>query len=108
MVSLLDVLPELVSPGGPIHARFPRPMESVGQNYGFMLYRTLVPPTFCNKTVHLNIQGLRDRGILFVGKVLLVFFSISGIDTFLGRRLGGSVVSASALGPEGRVLRQNT
>ncbi|KAL9966663.1 hypothetical protein ACROYT_G024774 [Oculina patagonica] len=44
-------------------------MENVGHNYGFMLYRTQIPSKFSNKQVELEIPRLRDRGIIFLGKV---------------------------------------
>lgn len=46
-------------------------MESVGQNYGFMLYRTQIPTKFTNNFVELEVQGLRDRGIILVGQVCI-------------------------------------
>lgn len=65
---MFDVLEEL-SPVGPIKCHFPQTMENVGQNYGFMLYRTQIPSKYANKQVELEIAGLRDRGIIFVGQV---------------------------------------
>lgn len=44
-------------------------MESVGQNYGFLLYRTQIPQKFANTKAELEILGLRDRGIILVGQV---------------------------------------
>lgn len=44
-------------------------MESVGQNYGFLLYRTQIPQKFANTNAELEILGLRDRGIILVGQV---------------------------------------
>lgn len=67
-VSLFQVLEEL-SPADPIKSHFPQTMENVGQNYGFMLYRTQIPSQYANKQVELEIAGLRDRGIIFVGQV---------------------------------------
>lgn len=69
MASLFEVLEEL-SPAGPIKSQFPQTMENVGQNYGFMLYRTQIPSMYSNKQVELEIAGLRDRGIIFVGQVV--------------------------------------
>ena len=48
-------------------------MESVGQNYGFLLYRTQIPQKFANTNVELEILGLRDRGIILVGQVRELF-----------------------------------
>ena len=68
MASLFEVL-EKLSPLGPIKSHFPQTMENVGQNYGFMLYRTQIPSKYASKQVELEIAGLRDRGIIFVGQV---------------------------------------
>ena len=68
MASLFEVL-EGLSPAGPIKSHFPQTMENVGQNYGFMLYRTQIPSKYANKQVELEIAGLRDRGIILVGQV---------------------------------------
>ena len=51
-------------------------MESVGQNYGFLLYRTQIPQKFANTNVELEILGLRDRGIILVGQVRELFLFI--------------------------------
>ena len=64
----MDVL-HYLSPGGPIKSVLPKTMESVGQNYGFLLYRTQIPAKFTHKFVELEVQGLRDRGIVLVGQV---------------------------------------
>ena len=69
-------------------------MESVGQNYGFLLYRTQVPEKFANTNVELEILGLRDRGIILVGQVRELFLfticenlkEISHHPRTLGRR----------------------
>ena len=68
MAYLLDVLHHL-SPSGPIKTVLPKTMESVGQNYGFMLYRTKIPSKFVNQNIELEVQGIRDRGIVLVGQV---------------------------------------
>lgn len=68
VASLFEVLEEL-SPVGPKKSHFTQTMENVGQNYGFMLYRTQIPSKYANKQVELEIAGLRDRGIIFVGQV---------------------------------------
>lgn len=68
MAYLLDVLHSL-SPSGPIKTVLPKTMESVGQNYGFLLYRTQIPQKFANTNAELEILGLRDRGIILVGQV---------------------------------------
>ena len=69
-------------------------MESVGQNYGFLLYRTQIPQKFANTNVELEILGLRDRGIILVGQVRELFLfticenlkEISHHPRTLGRR----------------------
>ena len=68
MAYLLDVVHSL-SPFGPIKTVLPKTMESVGQNYGFLLYRTQIPQKFANTNIELEILGLRDRGIILVGQV---------------------------------------
>ena len=68
MAYLLDVVHSL-SPVGPIKTVLPKTMESVGQNYGFLLYRTQIPQKFANTNIELEILGLRDRGIILVGQV---------------------------------------
>ena len=42
-------------------------MEQIGQNYGFILYRTIIPVS--GPAADLGIPGLRDRGIVFVNQV---------------------------------------
>ena len=69
---MLDVVHSL-SPFGPIKTVLPKTMESVGQNYGFLLYRTQIPQKFANTNVELEILGLRDRGIILVGQVRGLF-----------------------------------
>ncbi|KAJ7376851.1 Beta-galactosidase-1-like protein [Desmophyllum pertusum] len=69
MSTLLDVLPKL-APDGPVNAPFPLTMEQIGQNYGFVLYRTEIPKTFSQSSATLTIASLvRDRAIVYVGKV---------------------------------------
>ena len=72
MAYLLDVVHSL-SPFGPIKTVLPKTMESVGQNYGFLLYRTQIPQKFANTNVELEILELRDRGIILVGQVRELF-----------------------------------
>ena len=69
---MLDVVHSL-SPFGPIKTVLPKTMESVGQNYGFLLYRIQIPQKFANTNVELEILGLRDRGIILVGQVRELF-----------------------------------
>ena len=93
MAYLLDVVHSL-SPFGPIKTVLPKTMESVGQNYGFLLYRTQIPQKFANTNVELEILGLRDRGIILVGQVKELFLfticenlkEISHHPRTLGRR----------------------
>lgn len=42
-------------------------MEQIGQNYGFILYQTVIP--LSGSAVNISIPGLRDRGIVFVNQV---------------------------------------
>ena len=68
--TFLDALPKLAAPHGPVNASFPLTMEQIGQNYGFVLYRTQIPKAFSQSSVSLTIASLvRDRAIVYVGKV---------------------------------------
>ena len=68
--TFLDALPKLTAPRGPVNASFPLTMEQIGQNYGFVLYRTQIPKAFSQSSVSLTIASLvRDRAIVYVGKV---------------------------------------
>ena len=88
MAYLLDVVHSL-SPFGPIKTVLPKTMESVGQNYGFLLYRTQIPQKFANTNVELEILGLRDRGIILVGQVRELFlFTICESSFNLVQRVG--------------------
>ena len=70
MSNFLDALPKLSAPLGPVNAQFPLTMEQIGQNYGFILYQTQIPPNFAQSSVVLNISNLvRDRAIIYVGKI---------------------------------------
>ncbi|PFX20793.1 Beta-galactosidase [Stylophora pistillata] len=68
--TLLEVLPKL-SPSGPVNSSVPLTMEQIGQNYGFILYRTQIPGSFYESgTAVLEIIGqLHDRAIIFIGRV---------------------------------------
>ena len=69
MFTFLDALPKL-SPDGPVNSSFPLTMEQIGQSYGFVLYRTQIPPRFAQSSVVMNISSLvRDRAIIYIGKV---------------------------------------
>ena len=69
MFTFLDALPKL-SPDGPVNSSFPLTMEQIGQSYGFILYRTQIPPRFAQSSVVMNISSLvRDRAIIYIGKV---------------------------------------
>jgi len=58
----------------PIKSNCPLTMEEVGQEYGFILYRTQVDNPLLDKSFlsqmgyeqHLRIKGLRDRAVVFV------------------------------------------
>ena len=70
MSTFLEVLPKLAAPEGPVNATFPLTMEQIGQNYGFVLYRTEIPKAFSQSTVTLTITSLvRDRAIIYVGRI---------------------------------------
>ena len=45
-------------------------MEQIGQNYGFIVYRSTIPDSFYQSSAIFGISGLlRDRAIIYVGKV---------------------------------------
>ncbi|PFX18824.1 Beta-galactosidase [Stylophora pistillata] len=70
LFSFLDVVSELSAPHGPVNATFPLTMEQIGQNYGYILYRTMIPKVFLSSTIRLTISSLvRDRAIIYVGKI---------------------------------------
>ena len=70
MSTFLDAVPKLAAPHGPVNASFPLTMEQIGQNDGFVLYRTQIPKAFSQSSVNLIIASLiRDRAIVYVGKV---------------------------------------
>ena len=48
-------------------------MEQLGQNYGFLLYRTKIPGSVQGSTANISIPGLRDRGVVFVDQVSCLF-----------------------------------
>ena len=70
MTTFLEVAANLSDPLGPVNATLPLTMEQVGQNYGFIVYRTQIPDSFYESSADLSISGLlRDRAIIYVGKV---------------------------------------
>ena len=92
MFSFLDVVHELSAPNGPVNTTFPLTMEQIGQNYGFVLYRTMIPKIFSRSTVRLTISSLvRDRAIIYVGKVRQVTmfrsFSQAHVKLVVGSQL---------------------
>lgn len=68
MAYLLDAA-SILSPLGPIKASFPLTMEQIGQNHGFALYEAQIPQQFRKSSVTINIPNVRDRAIIYVGKV---------------------------------------
>ena len=70
MLKFFDALPNLSTPYGPVNSSFPLTMEQIGQNYGFVLYQTRIPPRFAQSNVTLSFnKSIRDRGIIFVGEI---------------------------------------
>ena len=66
---LLDAIP-MLAPNGPTKAALPITMEKLGQNYGFVLYRTQIPASFMQSLAELDVPDLvRDRATVYVGKV---------------------------------------
>ena len=58
-------------------------MEQVGQNYGFMLYRTKIPFSVSGPTATISIPGLHDRGVIFVNQVRAMFFFFAGYKNYI-------------------------
>lgn len=58
---LFEVLPKISEP---IYRTHPETMEKLGQDYGFVLYRTSIKGPL--ETVPLTIQEVRDRALVFV------------------------------------------
>ena len=68
--TFLDAVPKLSAPHGPVNSSFPLTMEQIGQNYGFILYRTSISQELAQSRVILSFTGLvRDRAIIYVGKI---------------------------------------
>ena len=72
MSSLFEVLANL-TPSGPVVSNETLTMEQVGQNYGFILYRTKIPSSVSGPAANISIPGLSDRGIMFVDQVCFFF-----------------------------------
>ncbi|XP_029200002.2 LOW QUALITY PROTEIN: beta-galactosidase-like [Acropora millepora] len=66
--SFFDVLANL-SVSGPVVSNGTLTMEQLGQNYGFLMYRTKIPGSVKGSTANISIPGLRDRGVVFVNQV---------------------------------------
>ncbi|CAH3124647.1 unnamed protein product [Pocillopora meandrina] len=64
--SIFDAL-HFLTRSGPVSRNDTLSMEQIGQNYGFILYRTIIPVS--GPAADLGIPGLRDRGIVFVNQV---------------------------------------
>lgn len=61
-------------------------MEQIGQNYGFILYQTVIP--LSGSAVNISIPGLRDRGIVFVNQVCEM------LDRFFDFHVSESILKA--------------
>ncbi|XP_033639691.1 beta-galactosidase-like [Asterias rubens] len=64
--TLYDVL-DKIAPYGPIRTTYPISMEDMQQDFGFMLYRTTLRSNY--NTSPLTINGIHDRGYVFVDKI---------------------------------------
>ena len=65
-MSLYSMLAALY-PGGPLStSQYPKTMEEIGQNYGFLMYRTFLTAVDGRK---LTIDGLRDRAVVLIDEV---------------------------------------
>ncbi|WP_371862561.1 hypothetical protein [Mesobacillus foraminis] len=65
-INLFDSLNQLSEP---ITSVFPKTMEEVGQDYGFILYETMVSGP--RPQQQLNIRGLHDRALVFLDNQFL-------------------------------------
>ena len=87
--NVLDAMPKLSAPHGPVNSSFPLTMEQIGQNYGFVLYRTAIPKKFSQSIVILDIPSLvRDRAIVFVGRVRQATMFRRGAQSSVSLRIG--------------------
>lgn len=79
MANLIDVVAVLSPNKVPFKATYPLTMEQFGQNHGFALYQTEIPEQFLHSSVTISIPGVRDRAIVYVGKVrrrLFIFYQL--------------------------------
>jgi beta-galactosidase len=83
-VSLLD------SPGKPVESENPKTMEELGQNYGYVLYRTSVKGRPSGK---LTIKGLADYGQVFLDGV-----PVATLDRRLKQESAALSIPADAAG----------
>lgn len=67
--SVFDLLDQLC-PSGPVRSAFPLSFEAIGQDYGFVLYRTTVQSSDTITAV-LNVSAVRDRAHVFLNQELL-------------------------------------
>ncbi len=66
------LLDEIEKISAPVASACPLFMEEIGQNYGYILYSTVIPNNMENARLYLD--GLADRGIVYVdGKKTAVF-----------------------------------
>ena len=68
MASFYSLIAASRARGDMVKARYPMTMEEIGQNYGFLLYRTTCIANF-KRGALLTINGLRDRAIVLVDRV---------------------------------------
>ncbi len=60
-LALFEALPQITKP---YHLSTPVPMEMLDQNYGFILYKTVIKGTNIEHT--LSLRGLHDRALIFI------------------------------------------
>ena len=89
IASFFDVLANL-TPSGPVVHNKTLAMEQIGQNYGFILYRTKIPSSMKGPAANISIPGLRDRGIVFVNQVS--YINCLQLSSILKEWMGGGGV----------------
>ncbi|KXJ11601.1 beta-galactosidase [Exaiptasia diaphana] len=77
MSYLIDVA-SILSPMEPVKAVYPLTMEQFGQYHGFALYQTEIPKQYLHSSVTIDIPGVRDRAIVYVGKIRQATISRTG------------------------------
>lgn len=59
-------------PDGPIHSVYPVSFEEIGQDYGFVLYSTIILSSSSGGEVLLDLSTVRDHAHVFINKVKFI------------------------------------